>query len=169
MLKLRSYAEDIQEELSKHDYFSKSVELYEVKAGVQFSKGRADGFHSCEDDDGSSIDVFNLLYDVLNCFGIPTNILANAIDGSRGYLNVHTSTLIPYLEIRSGSRLDLDFDDKYIPFFIIGIDASQGRVAGEFYAEMKYKERYYIPGSGYVYNYYESEKAEDDFSLSVID
>ena len=169
LLKLRSYAEDIQEELGKHDCFSKSVELYEVKAGFQFSKGHADGFHPGEDDDGSSVDVFNVLYDVLNCFGIPTNTLANAIDGSRGYLNVNPSTLVPYLKVRSGSRLDLDFDDEYIPFFIIGIDASHGRVAGEFYAEMEYKERYYIPGSGYIYNYYESEKAEDDFSLSVID
>ncbi|SHK64820.1 hypothetical protein [Paramaledivibacter caminithermalis] len=169
LLKLRSYAEDIEEALGNYDPFSKSVELYEVKAGFKFSKGKCDGVHPSEDDDGSSVDVFNILYDVLNCFGIPTNTLAAAINGSKGYLNVYSSTLTPYLKTRAGSNLELDFDDEYVPFFVIGIDGNQGKVAGKFYAEMEYKEKYYIPMDGYVYNYYESKKAEDDFSLDVTD
>ncbi|QIB28179.1 hypothetical protein G3A45_06235 [Caloranaerobacter azorensis] len=77
--------------------------------------------------------------------------------------------MYPYLVTRAGSKLKLDFDDKDVEFFIVGINASQGKVAGKFYGEMKYKERYHIPRGGYVYNYYESERAEDNFNLTVID
>jgi hypothetical protein len=71
--------------------------------------------------------------------------------------------------MKAGSRVDLDFDHQYIPFFTVGLNAHQGKVEGDFYAELRYKEKYRIPVSGYIYNYYESEKAKDDFDLSVID
>jgi len=91
------------------------------------------------------------------------------IDGSRGYLKVYADKDDPYLIMKAGSRVNLDFDHQYIPFFTVGLNAHQGKVEGEFYAELRYKEKYSIPGSGYIYNYYDSEKAEDDFDLSVID
>ncbi|WP_250160211.1 hypothetical protein [Caloranaerobacter azorensis] len=169
LLKLTSYAEDIEAALNNYDPFSKAVELYEVKAGFEFSKGHCDGVHPGEDDDGSSVFVFNILYDVLSLFGIPTSTLEAAINDGKGFLDVDNSTIYPYLVTRAGSKLKLDFDDKDVEFFIVGINASQGKVAGKFYGEMKYKERYHIPRGGYVYNYYESERAEDNFNLTVID
>ncbi|SKC89880.1 hypothetical protein [Maledivibacter halophilus] len=173
LLRLRSYAEDIQNVLNDKDPFSREVELYEVKAGFELAKGKCDGWHPPEEEDGSRVDVFSIIYDALNALGLPTNtfadILDSAINGSKGYLKVYESNIVPYLKMRAGSRLDLDFDDEYVPFFVIGIDGNRERAEGTFYAEMEYRERYRIPGDGDVYIYYESEKAEENFDIKVID
>lgn len=167
LLMLRSYAEDIAETLENHDSFSRGVELNKAKAGFQLSKGSSSGCHP-----GSSVNggnVYGALFAALSDLGLPTGLLGEAINGSRGYLTVDNSNILPYLEIKAGSNLELDFDDIYLPFFIIGLNASGGRVRGNFYAEMQYKEKYYIPSNGYVYNYYESDRAKDYFSLDVTD
>ncbi|EOD01405.1 hypothetical protein L21TH_0524 [Caldisalinibacter kiritimatiensis] len=75
----------------------------------------------------------------------------------------------PSLVTTAGSTLELDFDDKDVEYFIVGVNASQGKVEGDFYAEMQYRERYHIPLGGYVYVYYDSDRAQDCFNLTVVD
>ncbi|EOC99706.1 hypothetical protein L21TH_2266 [Caldisalinibacter kiritimatiensis] len=75
----------------------------------------------------------------------------------------------PNIEIQAGTDLELDYDDKDVEIFIVGLNAHQGKVEGDFYAEMQYRERYHIPLGGYVYVYYDSDRAQDCFNLTVVD
>ncbi|RKD31260.1 hypothetical protein [Thermohalobacter berrensis] len=169
LLKGRSYAEDIEVALNNYDGFSEAVELYEVRAGFYFEEGHSTGTHPAEDDDGSDVFVYRILYDVLSLFGIPTSTLDAALNDGKGSLNVVDSVLQPSIEIQAGTDLEMDYDDKDVEIFIVGLNAHQGKVEGDFYAEMQYKERYHVPLGGYVYNYYESERAQDYFNLTVVD
>lgn len=163
-LGVRSYNDSIESDMRRDNPYLTSVDLIEVKVGLNMGLGTVYGTSPSERYSGSGI-LRSILMDALGAKGVPTSVLDEIFSNMRGRVDVDEDMRRPSITITSGwaeEKIYCDYEE--MPLFF-GMETNKyDEAEGDFYGELEYKISSYYPSVGST-SFYRKCYAEFPFSV----
>ncbi len=172
MIMMQSYKGTFEQALKNWDRFSQSLRIYQVKGSVAVGngKGKIVGTHPSTSQNSSSTYLLNLFSEVVGMLDVvnPIPMLSLILSPDKGGITASWSSFTGSIQVNAGTQVTINCDgnvENYLPLFFGYAKNESGYFEGTFTGEIQYQEKYSIPGSGYVYIYYNSKPASSSFSI----